>query len=190
MKKVLLFATGLALAAAPLVAEAQAPALGAPNGGHRAFTVHAGGFSYDLADGHRAPMLGARMDWALSPIIVAEAGASVARIEATHINPAQVGTPLAGASHRDLATLSVGVQAQAPLPFVQPYVGVSTGLISQMDGPDGDYVIRPTQAFPIGVRVPLSQHVGLRGEVRYRFDELEGMSNTNRETTLGVTVKW
>jgi hypothetical protein len=185
MKKLALFAAGLGLAVAPMVVQAQAPALGSMDGTHRSFTLHAGGFQYDQAGGHRAPMLGARLNWALSPLVISEVGASVARVDASRLAPAQ-----AGMQNRDLATLTVGVQAQAPLPYVQPYVGVSTGLISQMDRPDGEHTVRPTTAFPVGVRVPLSQHVGVRGEVRYRFDDLQGMSRSNREATLGVSVNW
>jgi hypothetical protein len=190
MKKLAMFAAGLGLAIAPVVAEAQmpapAPALGAVNGAHRSFTLHAGGFSYDQAEGYRAPMLGARLNWALSPVVVTEVGASVARVDASRISPIQA----TGVENRDLATLSVGVQAQAPLPYVQPYVGISTGLITQVDRPSGESTVRPTTAFPVGVRVPLSQHVGVRGELRYRFDDLAGVNRANREATLGVSVNW
>jgi hypothetical protein len=182
MKSYVVSALAVVALAMPLSVSAQAPALGSEFGPKRALTLQAGGFSYDQIDADRSPMLGLQMNWALSPLVVSEVG----------VTGSQVSLPgVLGTDNRRVGTLTVGVQAQAPLPYVQPYVGVSTGVVREFDRVADGHTVRSTHAFPVGVRVPLSQHVGLRGEVRYRFDDLDGGRNVpNTERTLGVTVRF
>jgi hypothetical protein len=54
---------------------------------------------------------------------------------------------------------------------------------------NGDDFVRPSLAFPVGLRLALSPRVGLRAEARFRFDQMpSGASAPNRELTAGLSV--
>ena len=71
-------------------------------------------------------------------------------------------------------------------PFLAEYVStIGSRLATHVN--DGDFV-RPTVAAPVGVRIPFSSRIALRGEVRWRFDQHpDGDSAVNREITAGLS---
>lgn len=129
------------------------------------------------------PMAALRAEWRLGRFVRSELGASFALGEFDAVAPA---TDDVGAS---LASATLGVQAELPFPFMRPYVGAAAGLHGRWDAGDGRSFVRPTVAFPVGARLPLSSRLSLRAEARWRFDEQEsGASAVNVEQTAGISV--
>jgi hypothetical protein len=173
------------LAAAPAVASAQA-AGPAPR---RSVTLMLGGFGTDVSEGRTFGIAAARADWRLSRWLLAETGLSYARGEVEVANHSG-GTPTFSMENTGLGTATVGVQAQLPLPYAQPYVGIATGLYLRLDKPGGHRFLSTTHEFPAGVRVPLTERLGARAEVRLRYDQQQfSGQELGAETTLGVSLR-
>ena len=129
------------------------------------------------------PMAALRAEWRLGRFVRSELGASFALGEFDAIAPATEDVS------SSLATATLGVQAELPLPLIRPYVGAAAGLHGRWVEGDGASFVRPTVAFPVGVRLPLSSRLSLRAEARWRFDEQEsGASAVNVEQTAGLSV--
>jgi hypothetical protein len=129
------------------------------------------------------PMAALRAEWRLGRFVRSELGASFALGEFAAVAPG--GEDVSSS----LATATLGVQAEMPLPFIRPYVGAAAGLHGRWDEGDGASFVRPTISFPAGVRLPLSSRLALRAEARWRFDEQEsGASAINVEQTAGLSV--
>jgi hypothetical protein len=146
-----------------------------------------GALSYDRADDDNFPMAALRVDWRLRHWLRSEVGIAYAL--------ADIPRPGATAADDDinssLLAATVGLQAELPVPYVRPYVGASAGLFGRFDEEGGDRFVRPTMAFPVGVRIPFSSRLGLRAEARFRFDEHEdGRSSPDVEQTVGVSIGW
>ncbi|HEY0018195.1 MAG TPA: outer membrane beta-barrel protein [Longimicrobium sp.] len=178
---------GATLAAAALAAS-PAAAQTAEQGA--TVTVQGGGFSYSREGGDLIPMGAVRVDWPVSRYLRAEVGSSYARPGTTMTRPIAQGVQEAYQTHSSLATATVGLQAQLPTRLATPYVGIATGLFGRLDPDGGDRFIRPTQEVMAGLRVPVRGGIGLRGELRYRMDQhQDGVTGSNMEHTLGVTIK-
>lgn len=175
------------LAAAPSVATAQAAADPAPR---RSVSLMLGGFGTDVSEGRTFGIAAARADWRLSPWLLAETGLSWARGEVEMANHSG-GTPTYSMESTGLGTATVGLQAQLPLPRVQPYVGIATGLYLRLDKPGGHRFLSTTHEFPAGVRIPLSERLGARAEVRLRYDQQQfSGQELGAETTVGVSLRF
>ena len=174
------------LAGAPAAASAQAAGGPAPR---RAVALLLGGLATDVSEGRTFGIAAARADWRLSRWLLAEAGVSWARGEVETADYSG-GTPTYSMGGTGLGTATAGVQAQLPLPYVQPYVGIATGLYLRLDKPGGHRFLSTTQEFPAGVRVPLTERLGARAEVRLRYDrqQFEGQE-LGAETTLGFSLR-
>lgn len=173
------------LAAAPSVASAQA----ADPAPRRSVTLMLGGFGTDVSEGRTFGIAAARADWRLSRWLLAETGVSYARGEVEMANHGG-GTPTFSMETTGLGTATVGVQAQLPLPYVQPYVGIATGLYLRLDKPGGHRFLSTTHEFPAGVRVPLTGRLGARAEVRLRYDQQQfSGQELGAETTLGLSLR-
>ena len=182
---------GMVMAGA--LAGARTGAAAAQEVGARAATLRIGGLMYDRGGDATNPMFGAGVDWTLSRHVLAEvegtwsaANETVLDFSTNEPEPPEVETK------RHLATLTAGLQAQALLGRVRPYAGMAAGLFVLYDAHDaGDRFPRYTVAFPVGVRVDLTQRLGLRGELRGRFDtHQDGGSGTNVEQTLGLSLRF
>jgi hypothetical protein len=144
-----------------------------------------GVLNYDFANDDNFPMAALRFDWRLTRYLRSELSIAYA--------VAQVDDPAGeGDMNSSLGAATVGLRAELPLPFVRPYVGAAMGLFARVDEKDEDEggvrSIRPTHAFPVGVRIPLSERVALRGEVRWRFDQHQGGSTAvDIEKTAGLS---
>ena len=133
-------------------------------------------------DDENFPMAALRAEWRLGRFVRSELGASFALGEFDALAPG--GEDVSST----LATATLGVLAEMPLPLVRPYVGAAAGLFGRFDEGEGESFVRPTIGFPVGVRLPLSSRLSLRGEARWRFDEQEsGASAVNVEQTAGLS---
>jgi hypothetical protein len=174
------------LAAAPTVASAQAAGDPAPR---RSVTLMLGGFGTDVSEGRTFGIAAARADWRLSRWLLAETGLSYARGEVEMANHSG-GTPTFSMETTGLGTATVSVQAQLPLPYVQPYIGIATGLYLRLDKPGGHRFLSTTHEFPAGVRVPLTERLGARAEVRLRYDQQQfSGQELGAETTVGLRLR-
>ncbi len=152
----------------------------------REATLAVGVLNYDFADDDNFPMAALRFDWRLTRYLRGELSLSYA--------VAQVDDP-AGEDDDINASLGAaigGIRAELPTPFIRPYVGAAMGLFARIDDRDEDEggvrSIRPTHAFPVGVRIPLSERAAIRGEARWRFDQHRGGSTAvNIEKTAGLS---
>lgn len=155
----------------------------------RQVTLGVGVLQYDLTGRETIPMATLRGDWRLSRVFRGELGLAYAYgdLPATPgVSPA----PRLDANGRVRAHVlapTLGLLAELPTPYVRPYAGAAAGVVARFD--NGDDFARPTLAFPVGVRAALSPRVGVRAEVRFRFDQVpSGASAPNRELTAGLSV--
>ena len=151
----------------------------------REATLVVGVLNYDFADDDNFPMAALRFDWRLTRHLRSELSFAYA--------VAQVDDPAGdGDMNASLGAATVGLRAELPFPFVRPYVGAAMGLFARIDERDTDEggvrSIRPTHAFPVGVRIPLSDRVAVRGEARWRFDQHRGgLTAVDIEKTAGLS---
>lgn len=155
----------------------------------RSLTLAVGALRYRDGTDENHPMAALRAEWRLRSWLRSELGVSYA-LANLDVTPA--GSAVSEEIDASLATATVGLNAELPIPFVRPYVGAAVGLGARFDGDgdtvEGDSFVRPIVAFPVGVRLPISPRLGLRAEARFRFDEQpDGRSLTNVEQTIGVS---
>ena len=150
----------------------------------RTMTLSVGVFNYDFADDDNFPMAALRSDWRLRNWLRSELSFAYAYADIDEDDA----LPEADEDNSHLLAATVGLNAELPWPVVRPYAGLAVGLFSRIDdGENGDFV-RPTIAAPVGIRIPFSQRVALRGEVRWRWDQHPGGdSAVNREITAGLS---
>jgi hypothetical protein len=184
-----LLAASLSTLAAP--ASAQAPDGGAEPP-RRMVSLLVGGFGSDIfvSEAESYPTVAVRTDWRLSRYVLAEVGTAYTRgrVElANRTGPVTTYHEETG----QVATATVGLQAELPLPYVRPYVGIASGLFLRLDPPGGDRFVSTTQAFPLGVRVPLTERLGARLEARIRYDEQMGEEEAlGGELTAGMSWRF
>lgn len=182
-------ALGSLFAAAPAVASAQAP-LADDDLPKRTVSVMVGGLSSEINESTTFGMAAARADFRLSRYVLAEAGVSYARGE-VEVGNYTSPTPTFSMETTSLGTATVGIQAELPLRYVRPYVGVASGLYMRLDPEGGHRFLSTTNEFPAGVRVPLTRSLGARGEVRLRYDEQQGNGQElGAEVTFGMSWKF
>ncbi len=133
------------------------------------------------------PMAALRGDWRLTRFLRSEVDATYALGDVDDSAAAADGE-----RSTSLATATVGVQGELPFRYLRPYAGVAVGLFGRFDGDedgsDGESSVRPTTAFPVGLRLVVSQRLAVRAEVRFRFDQLDNNSTaSNREQTVGLS---
>jgi hypothetical protein len=179
---------GASLAAAVLAA---APAAAQTGETRPTLSIQGGGFMYDREGDANYAMGALRLDWPVSRYVRAEVGGSYSRPTTTLVREIDVyHTMQAYEARTNVMTATVGVQAQLPTRLASPYVGVATGLFGRFDPDGGDRFISPTQEFLAGVRVPVSQRIGVRGELRFRFDQHHNSgTSSDLEQTVGITVR-
>lgn len=182
-------ALGALLAAAPSAATAQAVA--GDDLPKRAVSVMVGGFGSDINESATFGMAAARADFRLSRFILAEAGVSYARGEVEVADYSTPTAPTFSMESTSLGTATVGIQAELPLRYVRPYVGVASGLYLRLDPEGGHRFLSTTSEFPAGVRIPLTRSLGARGEVRLRYDEQQGNGQElGAEATFGFSWRF
>jgi len=150
-------------------------------------TATGGVLDWEFAD-QNFSMGAIRFDRPLSKWIRFEVESSLARVEVQSLEG--VFDPDGAVEKSSLATVSIGFQGRYRTRFVEPYVGLAVGLFARRD--DDDNNVRSNQttfAVPAGLRVFLTNQIGLRAEVRMRRDQTAfGISSeTNWEKTLGIS---
>ena len=151
----------------------------------RQLSLSVGALTYDPAGDENHPMAALRVDWRLRRWLRSEVSLSYAMAEFDR--PVTIGDD-DDEMNSSLLAGTVGLQAEAPFRYVRPYVGAAAGLFGRFDEEGGDQFVRPTMAFPVGVRIPVSPRLGLRVEARLRFDEHQGGgSSANLEQTVGLS---
>jgi hypothetical protein len=152
-------------------------------GARRQVTLGVGVLQYDLGGRETIPMAALRGDWRLSRLWRGELGLAYGFGDL----PRAPGDPAVGLVNAHVLTPTVGLLAELPTPYLRPYAGAAAGVFARFD--DGDDFVRPTLAFPVGLRAVLSPRVALRAEARFRFDQQPtGASAPNRELTAGLSV--
>ena len=154
----------------------------------RNLSLMVGALDYDYAD-DQFPMAALRGDWRLTRFLRGEMGVSYA------LGDVPAGDAAGSTRNTSLATATIGIQAELPIPFVRPYVGAAAGLFGRFDegGDDagGSSFVRPTTAFPVGVRIPVSSRLALRAEARFRYDQHENNTTAaNVEKTAGLSFSF
>ena len=158
----------------------------------RTLTLSVGALRYEPDGDDNHPMAALRADWRLRRWLFSELGVSYALADLSM--PATATLP-AEDVNSSLATATVGLRAELPWPYLRPYVGAAAGLFARFDGEtddrESDSFVRPTVAFPVGVRIPFSPQLALRAEARFRFDEhRDGASVPNVEQTVGLSFRF
>ena len=158
----------------------------------RSLTLSVGALRYEPQGDDNHPMAALRADWRLRRWLFSELGVSYALADLAM--PATATAP-AEDVNSSLATATVGLRAELPWPYLRPYVGAAAGLFARFDGEtddrESDSFVRPTVAFPVGIRIPFSPQLALRAEARFRFDEhRDGRSVPNVEQTVGISLRF
>jgi hypothetical protein len=151
----------------------------------RQLSLQVGALRYDQNGRETIPMAALRGEWRLTRLLRGELGGAYGFGDLPRVTPAAG----AGLVQAHALAATVGVLGELPTPVVRPYAGVAAGLFGRFDERGGERFVRPTVAFPVGVRAYLSPRLALRGEVRFRFDQIPaGSSATNTEFTAGLSV--
>ena len=157
----------------------------------RNLTLAVGVLTYDFAgqSDDNFPMAALRADWRLTRFLRSEIDATYA------LGDVADATAEDGERSTSLATATAGVQAELPFRFLRPYAGVAVGLFGRFDGDengsDGERSVRPTTAFPLGVRLAVSPRLAVRAELRFRFDQHDNNTTAlNREQTVGLSFRY
>jgi hypothetical protein len=158
----------------------------------RQMSLVVGALDTDFAGDDHFPMAALRADWGINRFLRLEVSGSYALGDIQRTNPPATGDPNTSTS---LGAVTLGLLAEWPLRFGRPYVGVAAGLFGRFDAEDkdqgGQRFVRPTNAVPVGLRLPLSDRLSLRGEARFRFDQFKsGASATNVEETIGLSFNY
>ncbi len=132
----------------------------------RSVTMMVGALASD-DDGRNFPMASLRADWRLRRWLSTELGVSYAIGDIDRPAGAQPGS---GDVTTQVGSATLGLRAELPTAWLRPYVGAAAGLAGRHED-GGDRYIRPTMAFPGGVRLLIGDRVSLRGEARFRFDQ-------------------
>ena len=150
----------------------------------RDLSLMVGVLDYDFADDN-LPMAALRGGWRLNRFLRSEVDVSYALGD---VNAVPGSGDTGGERNASLAAATLGIQAELPLGPLRPYAGAAAGLSGRFDEGDGASFVRPTHAFPVGVRLALSPRIAVRAETRFRFDEHEsGPDATNNEYTAGLS---
>ena len=182
--KLLAPVAGMVLVVSPLVAQGQ------QSGSFQresTLTIAVGSLRYKPSGNERFSMLALHRDQAVSRWARLETSMSFSRpdVQVDSIGRYDSTLPTEKAT---LFTLTLGAQARWGIGPLEPYAGLAFGIFVRRDGnSDGRRFSRPAYAFPFGVRVKLTDSLGIRGEIRFREDSHEVVTHSDREMTVGIT---
>ena len=181
-------ATGFAAAAillfgSPLSAQTSDPG---PLSESWTISVVGGILSYEPSDDESFPIFSVRADHSMSEYIRLEIETSYSRPDVQQ-DEGFVFDPSLPTKSANLFTLTAGFQARHTMGRVEPYGGISAGLFARVDDDsEGRRFSRNTFSFPFGLRIWITDHLGIRGEYRFREDNHEVVTYSNNETTVGL----
>ena len=140
-------------------------------------TLSAGVSEFDLSGTGTAFTASARVDVPIRPVLLLEAG---------------IGFLSADQQFGDTTTVLLPeVQAQVQYPgSLSPYLGLGLGLAADFrDEEDGGTEVDPTFSIAGGVRVAVTEELGLRAELRVRGHET-GFVGTTADITGGLSWRF
>ena len=148
--------------------------------------VAAGVFNYEPSADQDFPIFAVRFDRPTSKWARLEVGASYARPE-VQTDALGIFDPALPVEHAKLFTFTLGVQGRWTVGPLEPYAGASAGFFGRYDSdPDGRRFSSSTFAFPIGIRIWATDHIGVRGEFRFSQDGHQVVMRSDSEMTAGV----
>ena len=175
--------TGLLIALFPSVLQGQTSG---PVAESWSMGVAGGVFNYEPSADQGFPIVAVRIDRPISEWVRFEVGASYVRPE-VQTDPSGSFNPALPAEHANLFTFTLGFQARWTLGPLEPYAGASGGFFARYDSDSaGRRFSASTFAFPFGVRLWATDHIGVRGEFRFNQDSHQVMTRSDSEMTAGV----
>jgi len=169
--------------AAPLAAQGPSEAAAREN-----WTISAlgGMLSYDPSDGDNFPIFSLRADTPMADHLRFEVETSFSRPDVQQ-DVDFLYDPSLPTERANIFTLTVGIQFRHTMGPFEPYAGASGGVFARYDDDsEGQRFSRNTFAFPMGVRLWVSDNLGIRGELRVRRDNHELFTKTSTEMTAGL----
>lgn len=148
----------------------------------RAVSFSGGASAFDASGTGTAPVFAVRAD---QPIVgrwlLAEVGVVYARLEE------QFRT-----TQTNLGIVEAQLQAQLPLAHFRPFLGLGLGTAGYLNNAGSRDRWNSTASIAAGARIPLTESMGLRGELRVRgwnFHGIEsGFTSGAAETTFGLSL--
>lgn len=91
-----------------------------------------------------------------------------------------------------LGVAELQLQAQAPFPYVQPYIGAGVGTLSYLTNAQGRGSVTEAVSAGAGLRVDVIRNFGLRADGRIRYWDWngEGFVNASGEITAGLAYRF
>ncbi len=176
-------AVALLMAVSPSVLEGQASG---PTRENWTVGLAAGVFNYEPSADQGFPIITVRADRPTSKWVRLEAVTSYTRPEVQTDSEMRF-DPSLPAEHTNLFTVTVGLQLRLTVGRLEPYGGISAGFFGRYDGDSaGRRFGRSTFQFPLGIRIWVTDHIGVRGEYRFDEDGHELFTHSDSEMTAGV----
>lgn len=160
----------------PLVAIAQQPGSIVHETGRTSIALFAGTFHYNRGDG-LTPYVSLRTGHQLTRYLEGEVGLGYSRV-ATRLY-SFTPTIQTYKAHAGLVVADIALNASLPLGRFAPYVGISAGVFRR--GESRGWALTSVKGTSLGgaagMKVLLSERIGIRGELRLRGDRHEGSTN-------------
>jgi opacity protein-like surface antigen len=149
-------------------------------------TVTGGVLNYELSDNEAFPAFSLRADTPISDYARVEVEAWYSRPDVQQ-DENFLYDPSLPVESANLFSFIVGIQLRYTLGSLEPYAGASGGVFARYDyDSEGQRFSRNTFSFPLGVRVWVTDNLGIRGEYRFRQDNHEAFTYSSTEITGGV----
>lgn len=175
-------AAAILLFTSPLSAQEDTPAL------RESWTVSVVGgmLSYEPSDNESFPIFSVRADSPLADYVLVEVETSYSRPDVQQDDDFLFDPSLPTKS-ANLFTFTAGFQFRHTFGRVEPYGGVSGGVFARYDDDsEGQRFSRNTFSFPFGLRIWVTDHLGIRGEYRFREDNHQVFTYSSTEVTGGI----
>ena len=144
----------------------------------RAIGLQGGVLYHDYFGDAAAPHVIGRIDWRNSRWVLVGLSAFYARPE----NPGEPATNMFGSE--------LSVQAEAPLQYLRPYIGMGMGIHGTFEPPGGDRFFAPSTQVMLGFRTLLHERWGAIAEARYRIDQQQGSPDAADNIALTAGITW
>ncbi|HIF07620.1 MAG TPA: hypothetical protein EYQ64_11930 [Gemmatimonadetes bacterium] len=177
------FSLGSAVAASPSGLSGQASG---PSDQSWSMGFAAGSFNYESSGDQGFPIYAVRFDQPTSEWARFEMGVSYVRPE---VQTDAVGNfdPALPSKYSNLVTFTLGLQGRWMLGPLEPYAGIAVGFFGRYDNDfDGRRFSSSTFAFPVGIRIWATDHIGVRGEFRFNQDGHQVVTRSDSEMTAGL----
>lgn len=145
-----------------------------------------GRFKYEPSADKGFLIIAVRADRPISKWVRLELGTSYTRPE-IQTDAQGMFDPSLTPEHTRLVTFTLGIQGRLTVGRLEPYAGLSTGFFRRRDSdPAGRRFGRSTFQFPFGIRLWVTDQIGVRAEYRFDQDGHELTTHSDSEMTAGV----